>query len=281
MATPLKTPLALIALTLALWQSVEPAAGQDTVMSRKEMAQLNWLTGPTTVPITDYAEMALPEGYVALSSVDTAALMKTMQTPSSGEEYYVGPADQSWYAVFSYQETGHVQDDERVDPDLLIAFIRGHETTDNIERRRRGQSDLRIRGWRYSPSYDSTNKRLAWAVEGESDDAVVVTYSTRILGRIGVMSATMVVDSSQVDAAARQFQNLLEGFYFLPGHAYAEYRAGDKLATKKLSALISEPPPDYIEEPEVVVSSITVIVGSVIAGLMLGALAWWVFGRKS
>jgi uncharacterized membrane-anchored protein len=67
---------------------------------------------------------------------------------------------------------------------------------------------------------------------------VTVNYSIRILGRDGVMRAILVSDPNGLEQNIRAFRTALKGFDFVPGHRYAEFRSGDKVAEYGLAALI-------------------------------------------
>src|SRR5262249_47736205 len=68
--------------------------------------------------------------------------------------------------------------------------------------------------------------------------APVVNYTVRILGRRGVMSATLVSDPQQLDRDIVAFKSALGGFGFVPGERYSEFRSGDKVAEYGLAALV-------------------------------------------
>ena len=200
---------------------------------------LNWQAGPATYDVTNKASLDLPAGYDRLSSSDTAALMELMENPSSGSDYYVGPEDGRWFAVFSYEDTGHVKDDEEIDADDLLASIKEGTRYGNEERRKRGWAEMNIIGWQYKPRYSDTTNRLSWAILAESEGYEIVNYNTRLLGRTGVISATLVTDPETLTTSVNEFENLLDGFSYNPGDLYAEYKEGDKLATYGLAALVT------------------------------------------
>ena len=200
---------------------------------------LDWQAGPGTYDVTNKASLDLPAGYDRLSSSDTAALMELMENPSSGSEYYVGPEDGRWFAVFSYEDTGHVKDDEEIDADDLLASVKEGTRYGNEERRKRGWAEMNIIGWQYKPRYSDTTNRLSWAILAESEGYEIVNYNTRLLGRTGVISATLVTDPETLTTSVNEFENLLDGFSYNPGDLYAEYKEGDKLATYGLAALVT------------------------------------------
>src|SRR3546814_16754116 len=58
--------------------------------------------------------------------------------PTGVNEYVVAPTDLRWAAFFSFNETGYVKDDEKLDPDDILSSIREGTEAPNIERERRG-----------------------------------------------------------------------------------------------------------------------------------------------
>lgn len=203
------------------------------------LRELDWKAGPGTYRITQRAEIALPEGFDYLGPDDTARLMALMENPSNGKEYYVGPVDMRWFAIFSYDDTGHITDDDDIDAEEILAAVRRGTDIANRERRRNGWAEVRIIGWQYPPFYEQTTNRLSWAILAESSGERVVNYNTRLLGRTGVMSAVLVASPESLDSAVKEFHTLLTRFRFTPGNRYAEYRPGDKLASYGLAALIA------------------------------------------
>ena len=61
-----------------------------------------------------------------------------------------------------------------------------------------------------------------------SEGQPVVNYTVRLLGRTGVMNATLVADPQTLQADVQSFKAALAGFEFNPGERYAEFREGDR-----------------------------------------------------
>jgi uncharacterized membrane-anchored protein len=66
----------------------------------------------------------------------------------------------------------------------------------------------------------------------------VVNYSSRLLGRSGVMSAVLVSDPGTLAADTLQFKTALRQFSYVPGEKYSEFKSGDRIAEYGLAALI-------------------------------------------
>jgi uncharacterized membrane-anchored protein len=215
------------------------SVAQESSDFLEQYSSLNWTSGPGAFDVTSHAKITLPADYDRLGASDTKKLMELMQNPSAGDEYYVGPEDSRWFAIFSYEDTGHIQDDEEIDAAALLKSLRAGTEIGNRERRRRGWAEMSIVGWQYEPYYDEDTNRLSWAVLAESEGIPIVNFNTRLLGRTGVISATLVADPETLDSSIAEFKSILGGFQYNSGETYAEYRPGDKLATYGLAALVT------------------------------------------
>jgi uncharacterized membrane-anchored protein len=235
----MKTCFAFAPLAAALILAAAPSFSQDEDEFDQAMAELGWVNGPSDVTIANIASVSLPSEYSYLDSDDTAVLMEIFQNPTGTEEYFIGPDDLRWWAVFSFEDTGYIEDDEEIDADALLQSLREGNEYANEERRNRGWSELHITGWQYPPFYEGDSNRLAWAIRAESDGEAIVNYNTRLLGRKGVMSAVLVADPETLDASVQEFKQVLATFNYDQGHRYAEFMPGDKVAAYGLAALVT------------------------------------------
>jgi uncharacterized membrane-anchored protein len=144
-----------------------------------------------------------------------------------------------WFAVFSFDESGYVKDDEKLDASALLKSLQDSDGPGNEERKRLGMAPLHTEGWHVPPHYDTDSRRLEWGVRlrGEAGPPIV-NYTIRILGRRGVMKATLVSDPQNLNQDIAVFKAALGGFGFAPGERYAEFRAGDRVAEYGLAALV-------------------------------------------
>lgn len=207
--------------------------------------QLPWQRGPMTAPIgEDLAQIDLPEDYVYLDAEGTRQFMELTQNPVSGAELAtVMPTDpeQSWFLVFEYEPIGYVPDDEKdsLDAEAMLASIREGTEAANEERRKRGWETMSIVGWHEEPFYDAETNNLTWSIIGEAGGQQNVNRTIKLLGRRGVMTATLVSAPEMLALAAPLTDSLLSGYDYVPGNTYAEYVPGtDKLAQYGLTALV-------------------------------------------
>jgi uncharacterized membrane-anchored protein len=204
------------------------------------LLEFDWEFGPTTSLIGDEAQIEVPEGYVFLGSEDTSKFMELNENIPTGTEFLFAPEEMSWWAVFEFSPIGFVKDDEELDADALIASVRKGTEQSNEQRRERGWSTLSISGWRFQPQYDTETNLLEWAFLAKDDatNEQLINYNTRLLGRTGVMTVVLVTDPTILDFAVADFKSAIEGYEFLPGQKYADYRKGDRIAELGLAALI-------------------------------------------
>jgi uncharacterized membrane-anchored protein len=208
-------------------------------------APLAWQRGPGTAPIgSGLAEIDLDEGYVFLDAGESQRFMELLQNPVSGDELAtVAPISdgENWFVVFEFDDIGYVDDSEKdsLDADAMLASIREGTERSNEERRRRGWAPMTIVGWHEEPHYDPRTNNLSWAIVGESQGGRSINRIVKLLGRRGVMTATLVSSPEELAAAIPATDALLEGFRYRPGSTYAEYLPGkDKLAQYGLTALV-------------------------------------------
>ena len=206
------------------------------VASHAGAQQFNWQPGPMVGAIGDIAEIDVPEGFLYLDQAGTQQLLTFMENPVSGSELAVvvpESEDESWFLVFEWEPIGYVDDSERddLDPVGLLESIKEGTAAGNEEREKRGCGTIQIVGWEETPHYDASTNNLTWAVRAMSEGEPNVNRMIKLLGRRGVMSATLVASSEELAWATPVTDMLLTGYSFKPGRTYAEYLPGtDKLA---------------------------------------------------
>lgn len=229
-------------LFLVLLALLWVCAGETAFAQQSPLAALPWKIGPLTVKLGTRATLNVPDGYAFLDPAGTRSLNTILHDPSAGaDQYTLAPKNLKWIALFSYQDTGYVRDDEKLDADAILQSYREGTERANEERRQRGWDEVHVIGWYAPPQYDSQIKSLAWSILGEdaANHQRIVNYDTRLLGRHGVMSVTVISSQNDLGSAITDFKDTLAGFQFAPGESYAEYRPGDRVAEYGLAALIT------------------------------------------
>ena len=100
---------------------------------------------------------------------------------------------------------------------------------------------MQVIGWQQPPFYDVATNNLTWSILGHSqnEEGNVLNRSVRLLGRSGVMKLDMVASPESAVANLPRFNNIVKGFHYTTGNAYAEFKSGDKVATIGLTALVA------------------------------------------
>ena len=213
----------------------------DDEEEHNPIADLDWKVGPTSAKVGSVARQDVGEGYSFLEASDARKFLELTQNPSDESDVGVILSRAgNWWALYRYADIGYVSDDEKdsLDSDAILKALREGTKAGNAERRRRGWSELEIVGWARKPHYDEKTHNLEWAMKVSSADGLAVNYNTRILGRGGVMSVTLVCDPEQLSSVLPQFKAAMRGFGYTSGNRYFEYRKGDRAAEVGLSALI-------------------------------------------
>lgn len=170
------------------------------------------------------ATITVPTGFTFTGKEGTIKMMELYGNLTSGQEGgYLAPQDHSWFAVFEFDEVGYVKDDEKdkLDADEILKQLKDGQKETNKELARRGMETLEVIGWKTPPFYNPTTNNLEWAILlRTASGGETLNYKTKALGRKGVMDVVLVCDEKQLDAVLPQFQDLLKGFAFNPGHTY-------------------------------------------------------------
>jgi uncharacterized membrane-anchored protein len=213
---------------------------------KKEQDEFIKAVGLRDGPLTGdmgIAQVQVPEGFVFTDGNGAKKWAELTTNPVSGKEIgLVGPKDNKWLVLFEYDDVGYVKDDEKdkLDADDLLASIKEGTEAFNRERARVGVPPLVILGWEQTPAYNAAAHALEWCVRAESQGEPSLNFNTRLLGRRGVISVTLMFGGEvQLAEVLPEFRAFLAGFSFKEGETYAEYRDGDKLAEYGLAALVA------------------------------------------
>jgi uncharacterized membrane-anchored protein len=215
------------------------AQSSDETSALREIQQLSWQQGPSEGSMGGVATMKVAEGHGFLDAVNTRRFLELTGNPPRENRYTLLAPDAKWFAIFFFEDSGYVKDDEKLDPDALLKALQSSDKADNQERKRLGMPLIYTAGWSVPPHYDAATKRLEWGVQLRGEDGHhVVNYAIRLLGRRGVMHAILVSGSDRLSSDIAEFKVALEGYAFAQGERYAEFRAGDRVAEYGLAALV-------------------------------------------
>jgi uncharacterized membrane-anchored protein len=226
--------LGALAPSLA-WSQAPP----DRDSTGRAIAALAWQRGPADAQIGKVATLKLGQGQAFLDAPNTRRFLELNQNPPRDNHYTLVGGDGSWFAVFYFENSGYVKDDETLDAAALLKSLQATDEPSNRERKRLGMPPLYTVGWHVPPHYDLTTKRLEWGMRLRTDaNDAIVNYTIRLLGRRGVVHATLVSDPEHLDRDIADFKTALASYSFVPGEKYTEFRSGDRIAEYGLAALV-------------------------------------------
>lgn len=216
-------------------------ADSMTPEQRNEAFQkLDWHIGPRSETVADKATLKTPSAEIAFldSKNGRRFLELTGNIPHDGN-YILVNKEAGWWVDFSFNPIGYVKDDEKIDADALLKTLKDSDGPANEERKRLGLPSLYTEGWYIPPHYDSDTKRLEWGLKLRSENEVVLNYTIRLLGRTGVMNATLVSSPETLDVDVKSLRQILTAFEFNSGERYSEFKEGDHVAEYGLAALVA------------------------------------------
>ncbi len=227
----LKTALAALVLAFSQIMVAEGA-------TQKQFNELPWKDSGTG-EIAGQATINIAKDLRFLDPIGTEQFNKLVGNLPTPNEYLIQSKTRGWVAFFDFTESGYVKDDETIDPDALLKDLKAGNEAGNEKKKEDHLPLLFLDGWHIAPRYDKQSNRLEWAIKLRNEqNETIINYTTRILGRSGYMSATLVSEPSSLDGDIADFKNKLKAFEFIPGQKYAEFRDGDKMAAYGLGALV-------------------------------------------
>ena len=229
----------LITALAATFALIGSAVAQDQNDLISKAQALNWMRAPATAPIAAVAHLKLTNGQMALGASDSSRFLELNGNPPADNSFVISAPEFEWFAVFDFNPSGYVKDDEKIDPDALLAELKEQNKKGIEERKNLGLEPLVLQGWYVAPHYDVQTKRLEWGTRlTDSHGNVTVNYSIRLLGRSGVLRALLVSDPTTLDQDVKTFHSALSNLTFDSGQKYSEFRPGDKVAEYGLAALV-------------------------------------------
>jgi uncharacterized membrane-anchored protein len=221
-------------------------------MSKEQfLASLKFQTGKIDLP-GGIATLDMPPSFRYLAPDDANRVLVDAWGNPPGEKTLgmifpadVSPlSDEGWGVVITYQEDGHVKDDDAktTNYDDLLKKMKEGTADENEERVKQGYPSLLLTGWAEPPSYDSATHKLYWALDLHAGDAKedTLNYNIRVLGRKGVLVLNAVAGMPQLPTIKTEMQNVIGFTDFTPGNRYADFNSGtDKVAEYGIAALVA------------------------------------------
>lgn len=199
-----------------------------------------------TAKIGTVAEVKLGDGWLFLQSIQGRRFLKDIGNEDDPTVLGVAvPPDfleSSAFAVYSYEDDGHVADDEQPNYDELLEEMKASTAEGSKERRAHGRAGVELIGWAEPPHYDKVAHKLYWAKQLKFDDSdgLTLNYNVRILGRAGHLVVTGVGGIEQLPLVAEHNKKLLEVTNFISGQRYEDFDPSyDKVAAYGIGGLIA------------------------------------------
>lgn len=205
-------------------------------------AEMTPIKGPATGDLGTIAQIKIPQGDVFLAQKDVKEFMdKTHNLYSDNQLGLLSDPDKTsgYLVLFSFDDVGYIKDaaNEKLDADQLWKEMVSNQAEENKTRKEKGWTEWELVDWVLKPNYNPQTQRLEWAIRIKDNGKEFVNYSTRILGRRGVMTATLV-PNGDLQNVLTGFNQTIAGFDYKQGNRYAEWTTGDKVADFGLAALV-------------------------------------------
>lgn len=230
-----------IAIALALGASI-PSVAAPTAAPSSQEAQLNalpWINAPQKPKVADRATISLNPDVQFLDANATRSFMTLTGNLPDGENYVLVSKNRTWWAAYNFADIGYVKDDEKIDAAALLQQMKDSDSAQNEARAEIGLEPLTTVGWAVPPHYDPKTNNLEYGITLSAPSGQNINYHMRILGRRGVMDATLVTSAETLQTDLAAFREANKGFTFLPNESYAAFREGDKVSEYGLAALIT------------------------------------------
>ncbi len=227
-----------------------PGAGQKMTAEQFE-ASLKYQSGKIDLP-GGIAGLDLPQTFRYLNPSDANRLLvDAWGNPPGGTTLgMIIPSDVSplspegWGVVITYQEDGHVNDDDASKTNFadLLKQMQEETADENKERMKQGYPSMLLSGWAEDPHYDQSSHKLYWALDLATGDAPEhsLNYNIRVLGRKGVLVLNAVAGMHQLPTIKTEMQKVIAFTEFKPGNGYADFNSStDHVAEYGIAALVA------------------------------------------
>lgn len=151
---------------------------------------------------------------------------------------------ESWAISFSYEEDGHVEDDdaEEIDYTDLLKQMKEDILASNAERTKQGFQKIELIGWAQQPYYDKGAHKLHWAKEIKfgTDSVNTLNYNIRMLGRKGVLVLNVIAGIDNMPVVKSNINTIISSTNFASGNRYEDFDSSiDNVAEYGIGGLIA------------------------------------------
>ncbi|QHL86437.1 DUF2167 domain-containing protein [Nibribacter ruber] len=214
-------------------------------------ASYTYQTGVITLQ-NGLAKISVPKGYKYLDGKQSEDVLTNLWGNPPGHMSLgmlfpenSGPATATTWAIdISYDEEGHIKDDDAKDInyDDLLKEMQEQTIEENKVRAENNYEPIELVGWAVPPFYDEATHKLHWAKELKFGDATLNTlnYNIRILGRNGYLTLNAIGDMDMVAGIQKDIPGILASVEFIEGSRYADFNPDlDDVAAYGIGGLIA------------------------------------------
>lgn len=230
----------MAALLLAVSSvAVLPIAAQSDQSVKAQFDALPWVAAPAKPVVAGRATIKLSPEVQYLDASGTNKFLKLTGNLPEDDSYTIASPKSGWFAVYTFADIGYVKDDDKIDAAALLQQMKDSDEAQNEARKEQGLEPLTTVGWAVAPHYDKATHNLEYGVILSSPSGQNINYHMRILGRKGVMDASLVTSQQTLATDLVAFRTANAGFSFNPEESYAAFKEGDKVSEYGLAALVT------------------------------------------
>jgi uncharacterized membrane-anchored protein len=108
----------LLLVTASAPSMGQEPGGQDSVGA--QIRNLGWKVGPSEGKIAGRATIGIPANYRFLGAADTSKFLTLQRNLPTTDSYTFAPDNLDWFAIFDFEDTGYIKDDEKIDADAVL-----------------------------------------------------------------------------------------------------------------------------------------------------------------
>jgi uncharacterized membrane-anchored protein len=216
-------------------------AAQALSLTSPNQALIGWTSGPADASLGTLADIKISKGYRFTDAGGASDLLARMNNPiPQGLVGILAPESGQWWAVLTYKDIGYVKnaDKDQIDAAGILKAISDRTQRQNEDRTIHNLPPINSVDWKYPPAFDAKTHTVEWAVQVKTQSAQIINHTMCLLGRQGVLDAT-VVEPFESGTDLAPLRELMKNISFKPGQLYKDYQKGDTVADIGLAGLIA------------------------------------------
>lgn len=198
------------------------------------------VVGPKHVELGNSASIDLPAGMIMFERAVAQDLLRKAGEPADNIIGIIFKPDSTWHVSLGYGDSGYIDDSDADDLDakeLLESYKQGTEEQNKV-RKSLGKPELIIDSWSEAPRYEKAVHHLAWGINAHAVDGKVINFITRILGRNGFISVTLIDEPERIEASKKDALPVMVATHFNAGATYADHASSDRSSGIGLRGLV-------------------------------------------